>query len=157
MPGDRRSDWEDPDGVPIDIFVFGGRRTTVMPLVHEAFDWDHGVYMGATAASPTTAANIGAVGNLVASRPHGHDAVLRLQHGRLLSSTGLRWATSRRDKGPRKIFYVNWFRKTADGKWLWPGFGENSRVLKWMCERVEGKVKRSRHRLEMCPENRISI
>jgi phosphoenolpyruvate carboxykinase (GTP) len=131
-------DWEDPAGVPIDIFVFGGKRTTTMPLVHEAFDFHHGIFMGATASSEPTAAALD-LGNVslrfdpFAMTPFiGYHAGDYIQHwfdmGEKLG-----------DKAPR-CFYVNWFRKTKDGKWLWPGFGENSRVLKWMCDRVEGKV-----------------
>jgi phosphoenolpyruvate carboxykinase (GTP) len=131
-------DWENPAGVPIDIFVFGGRRTTTMPLVHEARDFNHGVYMGATAASEATAAALDVKSAIrfdpFAMTPFiGYHAGEYIKHwfdmGDLLGS-----------KAPR-CFYVNWFRKDKDGKWLWPGFGDNSRVLKWMCDRVEGKVK----------------
>ncbi|MCL2670008.1 MAG: phosphoenolpyruvate carboxykinase (GTP), partial [Syntrophaceae bacterium] len=131
------SDWEKPAGLPIDIFVFGGRRTRVIPLVHEAYNWDHGVFMGATASSETTAANIGAVGTLrrdpFAMRPFcGYNMADYFQHW-------LDMGDRLGNKAPR-IFYVNWFRKSAEGKWLWPGYAENSRILKWMCDRIEGKT-----------------
>ncbi|MHB1134367.1 MAG: phosphoenolpyruvate carboxykinase (GTP) [Chloroflexota bacterium] len=141
-------DWENPEGVPIDILIFGGRRAGVVPLVSEAFDWEHGVFLGSTAASETTAANIGAVGQLrrdpFAMQPFlGYNMADYFQHW-------LEMGERLGDKAPR-IFYVNWFRKTAAGKWLWPGYSENSRVLKWMCERVDGQVDARETPIGMLP------
>ncbi len=142
-------DWEKPEGVPIDIFLFGGRRAGVVPLVTEAFDWDHGVFLAATASSETTAANIGAVGNLrrdpFAMQPFcGYNMADYFRHW---LEMGDRLAAH----APR-IFYVNWFRKSADGQWLWPGYGENSRVLAWMCARLEGDVAARPTAIGLLPE-----
>ncbi len=143
-------DWEDPKGVPIDIFVFGGRRTAVMPLVHEAFDFNHGVYMGSTASSEPTAAALD-LGNVTlrfdpfAMTPFiGYNGGDYMQHW-------FKMGDSLGDNAPR-CFYVNWFRKDENGKWLWPGFGENSRVLKWMCDRVDGKVGARETPIGLMPE-----
>jgi len=129
-------DWEHPEGVPIDIFIFGGRRSAVVPLVTEAFNWDHGVFLGATVASEPTAAvldNVGIRYDPFAILPFcGYNMADYFQHQ-------FDMGDKLKSKAPR-IFYVNWFRKSQDGGWLWPGFGENIRALIWMCERVEGRA-----------------
>ena len=123
--------------MPISAIIFGGRRATTMPLVYQAFNWSAGVYVGATMGSEMTAAAAGR-SRQGPPRSDGHAAVLRLPHGRLLPSLDQDAARARRDT-PR-IFHVNWFRKDANGKFLWPGFGENMRVLKWIVDRVHGRA-----------------
>ncbi|MGI8846291.1 MAG: phosphoenolpyruvate carboxykinase (GTP) [Thermoleophilaceae bacterium] len=142
-------EWEDPKGVAVDAMVFGGRRATVIPLVTEAYDWEQGVYLGATMSSETTAAQAGDVGALrfdpFAMLPFcGYNMADYISH----------WLEIGKKDGAQlpKIYYVNWFRKDDGGKFIWPGFGENSRVLEWVFRRTEGAVGAKETPLGLVPE-----
>ena len=143
-------EWQDPAGVPIDAIMFGGRRSTVVPLVREAFDWTHGVFMGSIMSSETTAAAFGEVGKLrfdpFAMLPFcGYNMADYFNHWLEVG------AATRPELLPR-IYYVNWFRRDADGRFLWPGFGENSRILEWIFRRGDGEARATETPIGFLPE-----
>ena len=132
------SEWEDPNGVPISAILFGGRRATVVPLVHEARDWAHGTFLGSIISSEKTAAAAGKVGEL------RRDPMAMLPFcGYNMADYWAHWLEISEHEGAQlpRIYYVNWFRKNSEGDFLWPGFGDNGRVLRWVFERCAGKVE----------------
>jgi phosphoenolpyruvate carboxykinase (GTP) len=142
------SEWEDPTGVPIDAMLFGGRRSTVVPLVHEASDWAHGVFLGSIMSSETTAAAAGVVGKL------RFDPMAMVPFcGYHMADYFAHWLKIGEHEGAKlpKLFYVNWFRKDENGKFLWPGYGENSRVLAWIFRRCEGKADAIESKIGLVP------
>ena len=150
-------EWEDPAGVPISAILVGGRRKTTIPLVHESFDWQHGIFMGSIMGSEITAAVISDKIGQVRRDPFAMLPFIGYHVGDYLQHWLDIGAQTEADKLP-KIFYVIWFRKDESGKWLWPGFGENSRVLKWIVERVCGTGKAMKTPIGMMPtEDAIDV
>jgi phosphoenolpyruvate carboxykinase (GTP) len=141
-------EYQDPAGVPIDAFLFGGRRATSVPLVREAFDWEHAVFLGATMSSEQTAAAFGTVGQL------RFDPFAMLPFcGYNMGDYFAHWLKIGEKDGAKlpRVFYVNWFRKDADGKFIWPGFGENSRVLEWIFRRCDGEAEAAETPIGLVP------
>ena len=141
-------EWEDPKGVPIDAILFGGRRAGIVPLVTESLSWQHGTFLGATASSETTAAAAGKVGEL----RRDPMAMLPFCGYNMGDYFGHYLKIGERSSKLPKIFYVNWFRQDENGRFLWPGYGENSRVLKWVFERCEGKAHATETPIGRLPE-----
>jgi phosphoenolpyruvate carboxykinase (GTP) len=142
------AEYDDPAGVPIDAMLFGGRRSTVVPLVFEARDWEHGVFLGSIMSSEKTAAATGTVGEL------RFDPMAMLPFcGYNMGDYFGHWLNTGRREGAQlpRIFYVNWFRKDENGKFLWPGYGENSRVLAWIFRRCEGKAQATETAIGLVP------
>ncbi|HOF33805.1 MAG TPA: phosphoenolpyruvate carboxykinase (GTP) [Spirochaetota bacterium] len=133
-------EWEDPNGVPISAILFGGRRPSTIPLIHQATSWNHGVFMGSIVGSEITAAALDLKAGTIRRDPFAMLPFCGYNMGDYFKHWITVGSKSTEDKLP-KIFFVNWFRKTKEGKWLWPGYGENSRVLKWIFERCDGEGK----------------